>query len=216
MAPLHTFSNRWFNKTEDFMIKTIAFCFTLLVAFLFANTARSDEHASTSTAPNGPMASCPMHAQHMAAANADHKADHSAKHGAGVDGRHDTFGMSHSTSTHSFRLFADGGAIELRANAAADQATINAIRTHLQQVAGQFKDADFSTPAFVHGYKPAGVAQMERVRRDISYRYEPVDAGGRIRITTKSAEALAAIHDFLRFQVTEHRTANTSKIEEDK
>lgn len=175
------------------MVKTI----TLLLALVISNTAVADDHQS-----------CPMHAQH--------KADGSAGHGAGVDGRHDTLGMSHTQSTHSFRLFADGGAIELRANDANDRATVDAIRTHLQQVAAQFRDADFSTPAFVHGYRPDGVAQMERVRRDIRYRYESLDAGGRIRITTKSAEALAAVHDFLRFQVTEHRTANTGKVEEDK
>lgn len=199
------------------MVKTIAFCFTLSVALLSPNRAGADEHASHSAAPSDPMASCPMHAQHMASAHAAHvKADDSAEHGAAVDGRHDTFGMSHSTSTHSFRLFADGGAIELRANDAADRATIDSIRTHLQQVAAQFKDSDFSTPAFVHGYRPDGVAQMERVRSDIRYRYEPVETGGRIRIITRSAEALAAIHDFLRFQVTEHRTANSGKVEEDK
>lgn len=189
------------------MVRTIALGFSLTLAALAFNAAAATD----------PMASCPMHAQHMAAAHAGHvHADGSAGHGAGVDGRHDTFGMAHSTSTHSFRLFADGGAIELRANDPGDQATVNAIRTHLQQVAGQFGNADFSTPAFVHGYKPDGVAQMERVRRDITYRYESLDAGGRIRITTASPEALAAIHDFLRFQVTEHRTANSGKVEEDK
>ena len=175
------------------MVRTVALAFSLTLAtFAF-----------------GADSSCPMHAQHTAA-------DGSAGHGAAVDGRHDTFGMSHATSTHSFRLFADGGAIELRANDAADQATVDAIRTHLRQVAEQFKNADFSTPAFVHGYRPDGVAQMERARRDIGYRYESLDRGGRIRITTKSAQALAAIHDFLRFQVTEHRTANTGEVEEDK
>ena len=182
------------------MVRTIKLGFTLSLALLSNSAAAGDQ------------ATCPMHAQHMAAA----KADGSAEHGAGVDGRHDTFGMSHTTSTHSFRLFANGGAIELLANDAADRATIDAIRTHLQQIAAQFKNADFSTPAFVHGYTPDGVAQMERARGDIRYRYEPLDAGGRIRITTKSAEALAAIHDFLRFQVTEHRTANSGKVEQDK
>jgi hypothetical protein len=168
-------------------------------------------------AQDDPMASCPMHAQHTAAAQGDHvHADGSAEHGKDVDARHDTFGMAHAASTHSFRLFADGGAIELRANDAGDEATIAVIRTHLQQVAQQFVSADFSTPAFVHGYRPDGVAAMTRLRADIAYHYESLPAGGRIRITTKSPEALAAVHDFLRFQVTEHRTANSGKVEEDK
>jgi hypothetical protein len=154
---------------------------------------------------------CPMHAQHMGGG-----ADGGAKHGADVDHRHDTFGMPHTASAHSFRLFADGGAIELRANDKDDAETVAAIRTHLQEVAAQFAKADFSTPAFVHGSAPDGVAAMERLRANIAYRYEPLPAGGRIRITTRSAEALAAVHDFLRFQVTEHRTPDSGKVEEDK
>lgn len=172
--------------------------------------------ASTAAAADDPQASCPMHAQHMAAAKGESvQADGSAEHGRHVDGRHDTFGMSHTKSAHSFRLFADGGAIELRAKDPADEGTVAAIRTHLQDIAPQFAKGDFSTPRFVHGYPPDGVAQLERLRNDITYRYEQLDGGGRIRITTRSAEALAAIHAFLRFQVTEHRTANTGKVEAD-
>ena len=167
-------------------------------------------------ATNDPMASCPMHAQHMAARQTPARADGSAEHGRHVDSRHDTFGMSHTKSTHSFRLFADGGAIELRARDKADEATVAAIRKHLQEIDEEFDQGDFSTPAFVHGYTPDGVAQLERLRKDITYRYQRVDDGGRIRITTKSADALAAVHAFLRFQVIEHRTANSGNVEEDR
>jgi competence protein ComGC len=160
--------------------------------------------------------SCPMHAQHMAEKKQHVTADGSAHHGKEVDQRHDTFGMSHDTSTHSFRLFADGGAIELRSNRTDDEKTITAIRTHLQQIVEEFNRADFSTPGFVHGYSPAGVEEMQRLRGAIAYRYQSLPAGGRIRITTRTAEAIAAIHDFLRFQVTEHRTADSGKIEEEK
>lgn len=173
--------------------------------------------ASTAATADDPQASCPMHAQHMAAAKAESvPADGSAEHGRHVDGRHDTLGMSHTKSVHSFRLFADGGAIELRAKDSSDDATIAAIRTHLQDIAPQFAKGDFSTPRFVHGYPPDGVAQLERLGSDIAYRYQQFDGGGRIRITTRSAEALAAIHAFLRFQVTEHRTADSGKVEVDR
>ena len=186
------------------MIKAIA-ALTLSLVALSPSPAHADEKHS-----------CPMHAQHMAAAKAKPvQADGSAEHGRHVDSRHDTFGMSHGKSTHSFRLFADGGAIELRAKDAADAATIAAIRDHLQDITPQFTKGDFSTPQFVHGYTPDGVAQLEQLRDAITWRYQQLDAGGRIRITTRSAEALEAIHAFLRFQVIEHRTANTGKLEED-
>lgn len=185
------------------MIKAIV-RITLSLAVLSAGIVVADE-------------TCPMHAQHMAAAAKKDavRADGSAEHGRHVDSRHDTFGMSHDQSTHSFRLFADGGAIELRATDAADATTIDAIRGHLQEITGQFDKGDFSAPAFVHGYAPDGVARLEQLRGTIGYRYQRLDDGGRIRITTKSADALAAIHAFLRFQVTEHRTANSGKVEED-
>lgn len=183
-------------------MKTLALPMTLSLAVLATQAAAAQDQAD-------PMASCPMHAQHM-------KADGSAAHGKDVDRRHDMLGMAHGESTHSFRLFADGGAIELRANDAGDRKTIDAIRAHLQEVAKQFDHADFSTPAFVHGYAPDGVDAMKRLRADIAYRYDELATGGRIRITTKTADARAAIHDFLRFQVTEHRTANSGQIEEDK
>jgi hypothetical protein len=124
--------------------------------------------------------------------------------------------MSHESTHHSFRLFADGGAIELRANDATDSATIDSVRTHLHSIAAEFTKKDFKTPAFVHGYTPDGVKQMERLHASINYRYEDVDTGARIRMTTTNPEALDAIHDFLRFQVIEHRTSNTGKVEEDK
>lgn len=199
------------------MIKSVALGTTLCVTLLATSSALAQQQTGSAAPATDPMASCPMHARHMAEKQKEHvAADGGAQHGTEVDHRHDTFGMAHSASTHSFRLFSDGGAIELRANSADDEKAIETIRTHLRHLAEQFNSADFSTPAFVHGYSPDGVSAMGRLRADISYRYQEVPAGGRIRMVTKSAEALAAIHDFLRFQVTEHRTANSGKVEEDR
>src|SRR5215208_3211697 len=161
---------------------------------------------------------CPLHEQHMkaAAAKAAAVVPHGdAKHGAEVDGRHDSLVASHETTRHSFRLFADGGAIELRANDPADKATIDGVRTHLQEIADRFAANDFGTPAFVHGRAPAGVEEMKHLHDAIAFKYESVKGGGRIRMATASPEALAAMHDFLKFQVVEHRTDNTGKVEED-
>jgi hypothetical protein len=154
----------------------------------------------------GGMASCPMHADSTTA-------DASAAHGAEVDHRHDAFGMMHEATHHSFRLFPDGGAIELRANAASDTATIEMIRAHLETIAGEFSRGDFHNPMFVHGKAPSGVEAMQRLASSISYRYESLPEGGRVRIATNNTEALAAIHEFLRFQIVEHRTGDTAKVE---
>jgi hypothetical protein len=146
------------------------------------------------------QATCSQHEQHTHA----------------VDARHDTFGMAHDVSAHHFRLFRDGGAIELRADDPHDAATVSAIRKHLRKVAAAFTKNDFSTPVFVHGRPPDGVDTMKRLRDRIRYRYESVDAGGRIRVTTSDQVALAAIHDFLKFQIAEHRTGDSGQIEENR
>lgn len=159
-------------------------------------------------------ATCPMHEEHMKAAKTTPNGD--VKHGAAVDARHDTLVASHATTRHSFRLFRDGGAIELRAIDRADQATIDNVRAHLKDIAAQFKKKDFRTPAFVHGREPAGIDGMTRLHNAIQFRYEPVEGGGRIRMTTANADALGSIHDFLKFQVVEHHTDNSSVVEEDK
>ncbi len=160
---------------------------------------------------------CPLHEKHTKQKSADStsRANGHAGHGSEVDRRHDTLGMSHSTSTHSFRLFDDGGAIELRANHSEDRPTVEGIRVHLRDIAGQFSKGDFSTPGFVHGYAPDGVEPMKELGEAIRYTYEELPEGGRIRIRTNSSAARDVIHAFLRFQIIEHRTADSAQVEKE-
>ncbi len=53
---------------------------------------------------------------------------------------------------------------------------------------------------------------MRRLKSEISYAHEETETGGRVRISTKNAEALAAVHDLLRFQVEDHRTGDSLTI----
>ncbi|HUO83588.1 MAG TPA: hypothetical protein VM534_00605 [Thermoanaerobaculia bacterium] len=145
---------------------------------------------------------CPIHRQH-AAAN---------EHGKAVDARHDTFGMSHETTRHSFRLLRSGGAIELR-NLTTDVETTKAIRSHLRQVTEDFSRGDFSKPLFVHGEVPPAVDRMKELAGAIRYRYEKLPDGGRIRILTATPAAASAVHDFLRFQIEDHRTGDPGRVE---
>jgi hypothetical protein len=197
------------------VIRTLILGTTLCVALFAWNAAAADDKTQTPAPSADAMTNCPMHAQHMAAQK-QQTADGSAAHGHDVDARHDTFGMPHSASTHSFRLFPDGGAIELRATSADDDATVTMIRKHLEEITTEFVKGDFATPAFVHGKTPNGVREMAQLGDELSYRYESLPAGGRIRIQATSTAALAAVHDFLRFQVIEHRTNDSGKVEEDK
>ena len=114
-------------------------------------------------------------------------------------------GFSAETTKHTFRTYTDGGAIVVRALDPKDTATIGMIRHHLQMIAGRFAQGDFSDPMAVHDRPPDGAAAMTERRSYINYRYSDVPNGGRVRIRTKDKRALDAIHDFIRFQIREHK-----------
>ena len=69
------------------------------------------------------MQSCPMHKEHMKDAS-QHQAD-VEKHGD------EAMGFPHDKTTHHFRLYSDGGAIEVTVNDSKDPMNLEAIRSHL-------------------------------------------------------------------------------------
>ena len=128
-------------------------------------------------------------------------------HGAAVDQRHDrTTGMAPETSVHHFGITSRGGVIRLEVATAADEVGRDQARRHLEHVAQSFAAGDFAMPMFIHGQVPPGASAMARLRDAIRYRYEPTARGGRITIDTSNGEARKAIHEFLRFQIQDHRT----------
>ena len=49
-------------------------------------------------------------------------------------------------------------------------------------------------------------------RKDkISYQFESIPNGGKVLISTEDPKALKAIHDYLRYQIREHKTADPLK-----
>jgi len=134
---------------------------------------------------------------------------------AGVDERGDkAMGFSHGKTAHHFRLVEDGGTIEVSANDGADQTSLSQIRQHLGHIAEMFKQGNFQIPMLVHGEMPAGVSVMQQRRANISYTFEETPTGGRVRIRTTDGEALKAVHQFLRFQIREHRTGDSEALKE--
>lgn len=121
-------------------------------------------------------------------------------------------GFDQAATAHHFYLYEDGGAIEVTVRDRSDKKSLEAIRTHLPQIVQQFAKGDFSTPAFVHDQDVPGVADMTRLRDRIGYVYDDIRDGGRIRITTRHARARSAVHEFLRFQIQDHKTGDSVEI----
>jgi hypothetical protein len=148
--------------------------------------------------------SCPMHKEHMKE-DAQHRAD-VEKHGD------DAMGLPHDKTTHHFRLYSDGGAIEVTINDSKDSQNLEAIRSHLTHIVTMFSNGDFSIPMFIHDQVPPGEPTMKEKRAEISYTFEELPEGGRVRIKTANRDALKAIHEFLRFQIADHHTGDTTDI----
>lgn len=121
-------------------------------------------------------------------------------------------GFSQTATTHHFFLTPDGGVIQVEANDAADEANRKNIRMHLGHIAQAFQNGDFDIPMFVHDTVPPGVPEMKTLRKNIRYSFEETPNGGRVVITSADKNALAAIHQFLRFQIAEHKTGDTTDV----
>lgn len=121
-------------------------------------------------------------------------------------------GFDHTKTTHHFVLQESGGSIEVRANSADDVESKEQIRMHLKHIAKMFAEGNFNAPMLIHDQVPPGVPVMQELKSEISYNYEEIDRGAAVRISTKNATALKAIHDFLRFQITEHKTGDSLDI----
>src|ERR1041384_4941405 len=121
-------------------------------------------------------------------------------------------GFDHMKTTHHFLLQESGGSIEVTANSSEDVESSEQIRMHLKHIARMFADGNFNAPMLIHDQTPPGVPAMQELKGEIKYSFEEIDRGAAVRISTKNATALKAIHDFLRFQIKEHQTGDSLDI----
>jgi hypothetical protein len=157
--------------------------------------------------------SCPMHEQHMKAAKTSASPTRFSAmnaRGAAKEGMN----FSQTETTHHFIRDEQGGFIQVTVNDPQDAALMKNIREHLQHIAASFSANDFSIPQFVHGELPAGTEEMIRLADRIRYTYQEIPKGARVAIRTTDKDALAAVHAFLGYQVTEHHTGDSSGHDE--
>jgi len=121
-------------------------------------------------------------------------------------------GFSHEKTTHHFRLHDDGGSIEVLANSKDDTDSRDQIRMHLRHIATMFADGNFRAPMLIHDQTPPGVPVMQKLKSEISYSFRETVRGAALDIRTSNPEAVKAIHDFLRFQISDHRTGDPTTV----
>ncbi len=136
------------------------------------------------------------------------------KRSAGVPERGDhVMGFDHAKTTHHFRLTPSGGRIEAESNDPADVESRDQIRMHFTHIAKMFSEGDFDAPMLIHEKVPPGVPVLKELKSAIRWDFEPSDRGGRIVISTKNPRALEAIHQFLSFQIDDHKTDDSKEVE---
>jgi len=164
-----------------------------VLAFGVLGAFPPDEPASQETRPAAPQDKAPAQDPHRQAVA--ERGDH-------------VMGFPHDKATHHFRLYPDGGAIEVESNAAQDIATRDEIRSHFAHIVKMFAAGNFSAPMLIHEQNPPGADVMKQLKAKIKYEFGENERGAFIRISTSDADALKAIHEFLRFQIREHMTGD--------
>ena len=144
---------------------------------------------------------------------ADHSQMNHDSHLKSVNEQGDkAMGFSHEKTTHHFRLYPDGGVIEVTANNPSDTESRDQIRKHLGHIAQMFSNGNFDAPMLTHGKVPPGVPVLQKLKSEVAYTFVEVEYGGKVRIKTNNQEALAAVYEFLRFQISDHQTGDSTEI----
>jgi hypothetical protein len=112
-------------------------------------------------------------------------------------------GVDQYTSAHVFEPLPNGGRIVLQREVN-DSAGTATIRAHMADIAGRFSRGDFSLPGLVHARAVPGTDVMAARRSLIRYVADTLPRGGEVRIITSDSLAIAAVHEFLAFQRSDH------------
>lgn len=122
-------------------------------------------------------------------------------------------GFDQDKTAHHFLLFEDGGAIDVSVKDPADTTNRDAIRAHLPHIAQMFGQGNFDAPMMVHDTKHVpGADALARFKDRITYRFVETPSGGRVDIVTTHPDAIKAVHEFLKFQITDHKTGDGTAV----
>ena len=64
----------------------------------------------------------------------------------------------------------------------------------------------------IHGKNPPGVPTLEKLKAEVKYDFAATKLGGTVQIKTTNKEALKAVHEFLRFQISDHKTGDALTV----
>jgi hypothetical protein len=108
-----------------------------------------------------------------------------------------------------YYLVKNGGVIEFTAKDPNDSASVNAIRKYLDVQKDLFEKGKNDTDTDVHGKVPDGLLVMKKLRGEITFYTVNSEGGAVLRMFSVNNQARQAIHDFMKFQIAEHKTGDS-------
>ena len=107
-------------------------------------------------------------------------------------------------TTHIFEVIDNGGLQQVIADNPDAVEQIALIREHLAEEAERFAVGDFHDPEIIHGEHMAGMHELVINADKINIEYSELPNGAQILYTTKHAELITAIHQWLEAQLADH------------
>lgn len=117
-------------------------------------------------------------------------------------------GFNQDASVHHFLLQPSGGTIAVSSKDAGDAALVEQIRVHFREIVAAFQRGVFDKPVATHDELPPGAKTMSDRKSKITYTYVDRPDGATVVIETRDRRARNAIHQFLRYQIIEHKTGD--------
>jgi 16S rRNA G1207 methylase RsmC len=75
-----------------------------------------------------------------------------------------------------------------------------------------FTEGSFNTPVLVHGVAVPGTATMTRLKAELHWTLQETPRGAKIIVVADNKEGLDAVHEFLRFQIEDHKTGDCPMV----
>jgi hypothetical protein len=110
-----------------------------------------------------------------------------------------------AATIHIFAKSKTGGAQQVVAKAAGDEAQVKLIRQHLHEIQMQFLKGDFSGPTHIHGKTMPGLAELKAAKPgQIAIDYKDIKDGAELTYKTSDAKMVAALHKWFDAQLSDH------------
>lgn len=116
---------------------------------------------------------------------------------------------------HTFEKTGYGGVqiVSIRDSVYTDQ--LIPIREHLEKIASDFKNGNFSDPINIHGSEMAGLETLQTNTSKFSVKYSELENGAKLEYRSTDGNIISAIHLWFEAQITDHgmdATDNTGDL----